>query len=147
MVHLIQADSQDPVIGRTESSRFAPYVQPRFVPPTQEAAVSVRMRSTDSDQLLRGLVDEINQSSLSVTVEVVAEKFMEITADRDDLQLRLNDQKELKENLERKVSTQKVIVKKETTSVKQLEKTVCSLQNENISLQKTSEWLMKRYGK
>lgn len=70
---------------------------------------------------------------------------MELTAESNYLLLRLDDYKVLKENLERAVPEQDVIVKTKTAVVTQLEKKVSSLEDDNIPLQKNKEELMRTH--
>lgn len=55
---------------------------------------------------------------------------MENTVKRDDLLLRLYDRKVSKDNLDQRVSELDVFVKAITVSVEELEKNLCSLQEE-----------------
>lgn len=70
---------------------------------------------------------------------------MEITAEADLLLLWLNDYKVLKENMKRKVSEEKEIVKAMTTFMKQLEN-MCTLQNKARLLLNGNKELFKRFG-
>lgn len=72
---------------------------------------------------------------------------MELTAERNDVLLRLKDYKVWSENLESKVLEQKSIGNALVWSKKQLAKKVCSLREENRLLQKTNEELLKRCSK
>lgn len=60
---------------------------------SQEAAVSVRMQSTKSGQLSRRIGDELEKALLSPSAEIEAGRFMETTAERDNLLLRPNNYK------------------------------------------------------
>lgn len=58
---------------------------------SREATVSVRIRSTDSAKVFKKLGDEIGRSALSLNTDVAAGRFIEVTARRTDLVLRLHD--------------------------------------------------------
>lgn len=90
----------------------------------------MRIHYTDSEKLFRRLGEETERTYPSFTVEVAVVRVMEITVYRDDLLLQLNDDKVLRENLERKVSKQESMKKAMTVSVKQSEKEMCWLQDE-----------------
>lgn len=72
---------------------------------------------------------------------------MKLTAERDELLLPLRNYKVSKENLERKLSEQEVIVEVMVASVKQPEKKVSSMENKKILLQKRKQLLMGTYGR
>lgn len=66
----------------------------------------------------------MERNFLSLSAEIAAERVMELTVQKDDLLLRLDDYKVPKKNLERRVSEDEVIVKEMSASVKQLIKKV-----------------------
>lgn len=53
----------------------------------------MRLLSTDSERLSRILGDRPERSSLFLIMEVTLDRFIELTAERDDLLLQLNDYK------------------------------------------------------
>lgn len=126
---------------RTESSG-----SDRVLQCSEEATVTMRMRSTDSERLSRRLEDEFGNNAPSLSTEEAADRVVELTAEKDELVVRVNDYKVARENLERKLSEQDVILKAMTASVKNLEKTVSSLEEENRLLKKTNEELTATYG-
>lgn len=87
---VVEEEVRMPVTGRTDGSCFDPFVQTRFVKLWQEASVSEWIRGTDSGHLSRRLGDE-NENSLHLrSLEVATERGKELTAEKVDLQLRLN---------------------------------------------------------
>lgn len=76
------------------------------------------MCSTLSDQLYRRPEDQIENSSFLLSVDVAAEGFIKLTSEIAGLLLQLNDYKEMKENLECRVSEQGIIAKVITASAK-----------------------------
>lgn len=81
------------------------------------------MRSTDVEPLSRRLGDRLKRNSLSFSVRVAAKRLTDITNERDDLLLWLNNYRVSKNDLERKVLKQDVAVEVLKASMKQLEKT------------------------
>lgn len=74
-----------------------------------------------------------------------AENFLDVTAERYDLLLLVNDYKMCKESFERKQFEQDVNMKKKTASVKHLEEKLSSLQIENVLVEKDNDELMRSY--
>lgn len=79
------------VANLTESSGFDSFLTLRCVRLTHEALFYVRMGSSDSEQLFRMQGDDIERNELSDNTKLAAESVVEITAETDDLVLRLND--------------------------------------------------------
>lgn len=71
----------------------------------------MRMRSTDFEGMSTRLGSNNERSSISVIMKEVVERVMEVTVERDDLLLRLNQYKESKDYLERILSEQSIILK------------------------------------
>lgn len=67
----------------------------------QEAAVSVRIRSTDFKRQPIRLGEEIERHSIYLNTEVDAKRVMQRTAERIDFLLRLDDYKVSQKILER----------------------------------------------
>lgn len=57
----------------------------------QEAGVPVRMGSTDSEQPFSRLENEAERNVLSVIVKLSSERFIKLTAERDDVLLWLKN--------------------------------------------------------
>lgn len=72
------------------ATRFQSRRQARICTNLQEVAVSVRMCSTESEQIFRSLGDEPKSRSLSRPVEKAAKIFIEQIASRNDLRLWIN---------------------------------------------------------
>lgn len=98
VAHVVRKDVEQPLTICTDASGSNPFLYSRFVQLSQAVVVSVRMGSTDSRPLSGRLGDETNRISLSLSVEVVSKRVLEITAEREDLVLPLNDYKVWKEN-------------------------------------------------
>lgn len=73
------------------------------------------------------------------------ERVLEITAERDDILLRLNDHSVSNEALERKMSKQDAIFTAKTAPIKQLEKKLSLLKYENRLLEETNEEVMRPF--
>lgn len=71
--------------GRTDSSDYVTFIQSRSVQLRQEASVSVRVGTTDSEGLSESLGLNNERKQLSVSVEEGAEGVSEVAAVRDDL--------------------------------------------------------------
>lgn len=65
---IVQEVVREPLTGITESSDTDTFVQPEFVWLSQEAAVSMQMSITDSEQLSRRLENKSEKSLLSTRV-------------------------------------------------------------------------------
>lgn len=70
---------------------------------------------------------------------------MELTAERDELLLRLNDCKVRRKIRNAKCGNKRLFANTMTASVKQLKKRVSLLEDEHRLPQKTSEYLMRKY--
>lgn len=88
--------------------------------------------------------DEIERSRL---VEDMMNCEAALRMENDQMSGHLNEYKIAKENLEKKVSEQEVIIKVMTASVQQPEKRIGKLESDTKLLQKTIEKLMESYGK
>lgn len=97
--------------GRMESLGFDSFLQSVFLQLSRDAAVSMRMRSTDAERLFRKLGHIIKRKSLLVGTEENTERFSKVTCRRDDLLIRLHDCKVSQENWERKLLEQDVVLK------------------------------------
>lgn len=122
---ILREDVGWPVTGRMELSGSTPYIQAEFVRHLQSGAVSVQRRSTDTERLSKAVKQNGKKLAL-VSVQRGAERFLEITADRDELLLRLNEYKVFKESWERKLWNVDVIWKVLIASVRKLKKKLSS---------------------
>lgn len=113
----------------------------------QEAAVCMRVRSTDCEQLSRKLRYEIRGNLLSFSTEAVPKSSMQRTAEKDDLLLLLYDYKVAKRHLKSRVSEKLAIVKVMMVYVEQLYKNVSLLEEGKRLLQKTRQQLMRSRGR
>lgn len=112
-----------------------------------EAAVFVRMQSTDSEWFYTTLENKNVLNPSRSSIQGATDNFKALTAERDELFVRLKKYKVFKKNLEEKVSEQDVIVKAMTRSVKHLKRKVSSSQDQNNLLRKINEEMMGNYGK
>lgn len=106
----------------------------------------MHIRVINSEQLSRTPEDSTERNSFSLSSVVAVEFFMEISAERHDFLLRWSNYKTSKENLERKVSKQEVIVKALTPAVTQPKNKVCSLPDATRLLHGINKELMNRSG-
>lgn len=134
-------------LWRVERCHYVPIHQFSSDLLSQEAVISVRMRSKESEKLSRRLQDKVKRNSFSLSSKIDMEKVMQLTAETDDLLIRLNNYDMSKKHLEQKVFEQKLILKALTASVMQLEMRVPFLRDQRKLLQKTKKWLMRNYGK
>lgn len=100
---VVQEDDGHSVAGSTASSGSDLFAHAGFEQLLQNATVSVRMRSTDSERLSGSLSHILKTNSTSVTVGKRAKKDLEVAAESYDLRLLLTDYKVSKDNLERKI--------------------------------------------
>lgn len=96
-------------MGRTYSSWCNPFISLEYGQLLQGAAVLCACLVQSLNGYLRDY--ETKKNSLSLNVEVVVEKVVELAAERDNPVRRLNHCKAHKETFERKVSVQKLFVK------------------------------------
>lgn len=106
--------------------------------PFPEAAVSVQMHTTDSERLSSTLEDQNFQASWQPSMLFTTDRVKALMYKPDPLVVCLNEYKVSKENLERKLSEEKLIMKAILESVKKLERKESSLQEEINLLQMTN---------
>lgn len=82
----------------------------------------MRIQSTDSAGLSKTLGYNNESNWHLVNAEEIAKSVLEVTADRDDLWLRLNDYRVCKEILDRKKTEQDDILKAMMASVRRMGK-------------------------
>lgn len=93
-----------------------------FAQLSQEAEVSVGMRSTDSECLSIRLLHKNEKRSFSVKLKKSAEKVLDVNDDMNNLLCRSTDYTVPEESLKHTPSEEKVVFKSKTALVKQLEK-------------------------
>lgn len=98
---VLQEDVEQSVGDRIESPGYDPFVKARFLQLLQEATVFVWMCSTPCEEKSRRLGHNKEYETLLVSAEEGVERFLEATAERHDLLIRLNKHKVSKKNMER----------------------------------------------
>lgn len=92
-ISVLRVDDLQSVTGRTELSGSNPFVQAEVLQLSHEAAISVPNQSTESERLSRSIGHDIERTLLSVRVEQGAGRVLMVTAEGNNLLLRLNDYK------------------------------------------------------
>lgn len=94
--------------GMTKPSSPRPFVHGGLLQLSQEVSVSMEMCCTDSEVLSRRFRHNSERISLSVSAEKSMKSVLKVPPKKDDLVLFLNDYKESKETLERKICNRKI---------------------------------------
>lgn len=97
---VVQEDVKTCATGRTEASSCYPLVQVGFGQHSQKAAISERMRSTDLQGLYRALKHNNKRNSYSVSADERTKRFINVTAERDGLFLRLSQLSKVLQNFQ-----------------------------------------------
>lgn len=105
----------------------------------------MRMRYTNFEHGPKRVEDELERNSLSLSVEVAAKRFVELTAEIDGLLLCLKDYNCVEGKFRTDSIGEGATVKAITALLKLLEKKVCSIQEENGLLKTRNEKLIRRY--
>lgn len=132
---------------RGESSLSDPFGEERCIPCSQEEAISMRTGTTASERLFSRGEEKGDEIERSRSVEDMMNWEALLRMENDQMAGRLNEYKMAKENLERKVSEQELIIKAITASVQQLENRIGKLESDSKLLQKTNDEIMESYGK
>lgn len=132
-------DDRQDAAGRTQSSISDSYGKNSLLLLLREAALSVRIRRSDPNRLSATLKDEKVQYPWLLSMLDDKDRAMGLTAERDELVVRPNEEKQPKENLNSKLFEQDIIVKAIAGSMKQLEKEVIPLQYKINRLKTTNK--------
>lgn len=138
---LLYKEKLKSVTGTVASSGFDIYTPTFTCAVIEKSRVSVRIRSTDSEQMSRKLGKETEKN---LRAKIAVEIVMKLTAQENNVSVRWKNYEVSQEDLGRKVSEQIVSVKLKTASGSQLESKVHLLQEDNKLSQETDQGLKRR---